>query len=354
MERRSCNCCQVWPGEMFTCVNHLCQRLKEGSCFSTNPPVLSRTSGSNPKFCRAQRCCMSVCFRFRSVYLSAAARGAVAEGHNTELWNGDVIGQSKANLGGPSPRRFYDNQLYTFVLYVMWKIDIDLLYAPFPQWCTENFLRFGFLWSTCWTQNRWWWSVTGFWCQYTGSVNIASQTFSSNSRLCFCGISPPQIEWIEEPGSLNSKIIRKYSYPPYLYLQAFPSWEPCMDRKGLTKLMFTKRCNFKQRSWATVILRTCWDKSCFLNSAEAVPFVAILTSICFFNLQHPFSGQPYFFRYHWLQIHSRNPCIYIYIIQFSVFPLSRFSTLCDIRPSCVWGQPLYQRAIIRIAPASKF
>ena len=102
--------------------------------------------------------------------------------------------------------KFHDHQLYTFVLYVMWKIDFDLLCAPFPQWCTENFLWFGFLWSPCWTRNRWWGSVTGFWCQYTGSnCKISPAGHSSNSGLCFCGISPPQIERIKKPGSPNSK-----------------------------------------------------------------------------------------------------------------------------------------------------
>ena len=100
MERRSCNCCQVWPGGRCSRVSTTSARdWRRVAVSPQNPPVLSRTSGSNPKFCRAQRCCMSVCFRFRSVYLSAAARGVVAEGHNTELWNGDVIAQSKANLG---------------------------------------------------------------------------------------------------------------------------------------------------------------------------------------------------------------------------------------------------------------
>ena len=93
--------------------------------------------------------------------------------------------------------------------------------------------------------------------------------------------------------------------------------------------------------------------SCFLNSAEAVPFVAILTSICFFKLAAPFL-RPTVFLPLPLAADPFSQSLYIYIIQFSVFPLSRFSTLCDIRPSCVWGQPLYQRAIIRIAPASKF
>ena len=100
MERLSCNRCQVWPGGRCSRVSTtLARDWRRVAVSPQNPPVLSRTSGSNPKFCRAQRCCMSVCCRFRSVYLSAAARGVVAEGRNTELWNGDVIAQSKANLG---------------------------------------------------------------------------------------------------------------------------------------------------------------------------------------------------------------------------------------------------------------
>ena len=52
-----------------------------------------------------------------------------------------------------------------------------------------------------------WRSVTGFWCQYTGSnCTISPARHSSNSGLCFCGISPPQTERIQEPGSLTSKI----------------------------------------------------------------------------------------------------------------------------------------------------
>ena len=90
-----------------------------------------------------------------------------------------------------------------------------------------------------------------------------------------------------------------------------------MYRKGLTKLMFTKRCSCKKRSWATVILRTCFDKSCFLNSAEAVLFVAILTLIFLLKLAAPllrstvFSPLPM----------AADPFSHsLYIIQFSVFP----------------------------------
>ena len=94
-----------------------------------------------------------------------------------------------------------------------------------------------------------------------------------------------------------------------------------MYRKGLTKLMFTKRCSCKKRSWATVILRTCFDKSCFLNSAEAVLFVAILTLIFLLKLAAPllrstvFSPLPM----------AADPFSHsLYIIQFSVLDVQLF------------------------------
>ena len=170
MERRSCNCCQVWPGGRCSRVSTTSARdWRRVAVSPQNPPVLSRTSGSNPKFCRAQRCCMSVCFRFRSVYLSAAARGVVAEGHNTELWNGDVIAQSKANLGDRPQEDFTTTNSTPLFCMLCGKSILICSAHHFHNDALKTFCDLDFYGPPCWTQNRWWWSVTGFWCQYTGS-----------------------------------------------------------------------------------------------------------------------------------------------------------------------------------------
>ena len=114
--------------------------------------------------------------------------------------------------------KFHDHQLYTFVLYVMWKIDFDLLCAPFPQWCTENFLWFGFLWSPCWTRNGWWGSVTGFWCQYTGSnCKISPARHSSNSGLCL---------------KSRAHLTRKHTWPPDLVFASLSQLGTLYVQKG--------------------------------------------------------------------------------------------------------------------------
>ena len=90
-------------------------------------------------------------------------------------------------------------------------------------------LWFGLLWAPRWTWNCWWWSVTGFWSQYTGSN---------------CKISPARIRDCVSAGSLRLRLsglksrahlIRKYTYPPDLVFASLSQLGTLYVQKGFNQ-----------------------------------------------------------------------------------------------------------------------